>query len=393
MIWGAPLPERVARPAAVEALLERALAAAPDNPQLHAKRAYLRFDRHDYAGAAESFEASLRLGGEDRDARRLLARCWNYLGRHRDALDLLAASERPSFERGRALMALGEAAAAEREYRAVLAEDPDDAGACRMLCRLLRRSGRAAEIVALCEALATRGAANAQMLYNWGWALASTGDEARARRLLPEPERIAAAALPVPAGFADLAVFNQALAEALLASPDQVRDFAEEDEANRGSRRVDNLLTAGQPALIGALVDALQHAVSAWRPAAREGFDPWPAARPAAARLRPWGLIQRGGEYEEGHIHPSGWASGVYYVRVPAAVAAAPVPGPGCIEFGPPAAIAAQAPDLAPALRYVPREGLLLLSPSHYQHRTIPSGVDEARISIAFDVVPDAATR
>jgi hypothetical protein len=32
---------------------------------------------------------------------------------------------------------------------------------------------------------------------------------------------------------------------------------------------------------------------------------------------------------------------------------------------------------------------MLLLAPSYYQHRTIPSGVDRHRISVAFDVVPE----
>jgi hypothetical protein len=48
-------------------------------------------------------------------------------------------------------------------------------------------------------------------------------------------------------------------------------------------------------------------------------------------------------------------------------------------------------PDLAPAGRYVPKQGMLILAPSHYQHRTIPSGVDQDRISVAFDVVPEKA--
>jgi hypothetical protein len=30
-----------------------------------------------------------------------------------------------------------------------------------------------------------------------------------------------------------------------------------------------------------------------------------------------------------------------------------------------------------------------LLAPSHYHHRTIPSGAGTPRISFAFDVVPD----
>jgi hypothetical protein len=132
----------------------------------------------------------------------------------------------------------------------------------------------------------------------------------------------------------------------------------------------------------------IRTAVDQWTPAPKDGFDPWPIARPSAARPRPWGLIQRRDEYEEGHIHPGGWLSGVYYVRIPAIVSAVG-DGPGCIEFGPPSSLADTMPGLAPTGRYLPKEGMLLLAPSHYQHRTIPSGADEQRISVAFDLVPD----
>jgi hypothetical protein len=45
-------------------------------------------------------------------------------------------------------------------------------------------------------------------------------------------------------------------------------------------------------------------------------------------------------------------------------------------------------PGFIPPLRHAPREGTFLLAPSHYAHRTIPTGADEYRISFAFDVVP-----
>jgi hypothetical protein len=285
-------------------------------------------------------------------------------------------------------MELGDSEAAEREFRSVLAIDPDEPGSCRMLCRLLRNGGRVAELLAACEDLAERQATNAQMLYNWGWALALAGDRERARRLMFEPERIARIELRAPAGFPDIESFNAALADEILANPNKVTRFPEEDEANRGSCRVDNLFAGRRSDLVDLLLESIQAAVDGWAPEPRPGFDPWPHARPTAARLRPWGLIQRRDEYEEGHIHPQGWLSGVYYVAVPSAVSTAGK-GPGCIEFGPPTAIARDMPDLAPARRYLPEEGVLLLAPSHYQHRTIPSGVDRYRISVAFDVVPE----
>jgi hypothetical protein len=75
-------------------------------------------------------------------------------------------------------------------------------------------------------------------------------------------------------------------------------------------------------------------------------------------------------------------------VKVPGCVSAAGA-GRGCIEFGPPTALARARPGYVPVHRHAPREGHLLLAPSHYAHRTIPTGVDDYRISLAFDVVPE----
>jgi tetratricopeptide (TPR) repeat protein len=388
MLWGTPLPDQVARPTVLRPLLERAVAANPDNGLLREKLAYLHLDRFDFAAAAASFEAALALEPKPDHARLPLARCYNMMGRPGEALHLLEAVATPVYERGLALMLLGDLVSAEREFRGILALDADHRDACRKLCRLLRRSGREGEIAELCEALAERGARNAQLLYNWGWGLALTGDSIRARRLLFEPERVFRTEFPVPEGFAGTAEFNDALAEEILTNPHRLVDFPEEEEANRGSKRVDNLFTGRRPELIELLMRSVERIVAALAPTVRDGFDPWPGARPAAARLRPWGLLQRGDDYEAQHIHSGGWLSGVYYVRVPRCVSEG-MDGRGCIEFGPPRRLAEAVPDAAPTCQFVPQEGLLLLSPSHYPHRTIPSLVQEDRITIAFDVVPD----
>jgi hypothetical protein len=386
MHWGEPLFDRVAPPSVVIPLLERAVAAAPGNAALHAKLGHASLGFKDYPGAAAAFEAALRLDEERTDLPPLLARCYNYLGRFRDAVDILAGDKHPSFQRGRALLELGATAPAEAEFRAVLARNPDHPEACRLLCRLLRRAERNADMVELCESLGARGAANAQLLYNWGWALALAGEKDKARRLMFDPERVATFAFPPPDGFEDLAAFNAALAAAILASPDKISLFPEEDEASRGSQRVDNLFAGPTAELTRLLLGAVRDVVETWRPWRNDGFDPWWAARPVEVRPRPWGLIQRGDAFEEGHIHPGGWLSGVYYVRIPGAVSGGD--GPGCIEFGPPSGLDKILAGFVPARRYVPAPGMLLLAPSHYQHRTIPSGVDEDRISLAFDLVP-----
>jgi tetratricopeptide (TPR) repeat protein len=382
--WGRPLPEGVGQPAIIRRLLETALAAEPARAALHVKLAHVHLDQLDYRGAAKCLEQAIALEPADAHARLLLARCYNMLGRSRDALHAAAPVEGPQYERAAALAELGDPAA-EQEFRRVLEVDPNHLSACRLLCRQLRRSGRHEELLGLCEELFARGGGSAQLLYNWGVALALTGDHERARRLMFDPMHIARMRLPVPDGFADIAAFNAALAEEILGSSNQISEFPEEVEANRGSRRVDNLFVGRRPELIGVLVHSLQQMADAYRPGQRGGFDPWPQLRPAQARLRPWGLLQRNEAYEAGHIHPLAWLSGVYYVRVPRGVSALGE-GPGCLAFGPPAVLGTNRP---PATRYRPREGMLLFAPSHYEHWTIPSGLDEERISIAFDVIPE----
>ena len=377
----------VAAPAAVEALLARAIAADPDNASLRLKRANLNLDRYRFVDAASDLERALSLGATLPRIRPLLGRCYNALGRHRETIDVLAPLTEPDFERARAFWALDRLAEAEREFGLVLSADPHHRPACRHLCKMLRHASRIDELLETCEGLAARGAAHAQLLYIWSTALVLAGHDELAAKLLLDRRRIAELKLPLPDGFANHAEFNAALAEELLGNPYRLSEFPTEDEANRGSSRVHALFAGKRPGLIQALLDSLQRLAEAWSPPRYDGFDPWSDARPTAARLKAWGLIQRGGEYEEWHLHPGGWLSGVYYVRVPAG-ASAQGAGPGCIEFGPPTALQRARPDDVPIWRHRPREGHLLLAPSHYAHRTIPSGLDEHRISFAFDVVP-----
>lgn len=378
----------MAPPAAAAALLERAIAARPDHALLRLKVADLHLDRYDFAAAAAPLEAALELEPDLAGARSRLARCYNALSRHRDALDSLKAIEAPEFERALALVRLGLDSEAERELRALLDLEPCHRPALRQLGKILRRSDRIEALLDLCRSLHERGAAHAQLFYIWGTALALAGRDEEARALLFDRARVAELALPAPEGFADIAEYNAALAEELLGNPYRISEFPVEDEANRGSSRVHALLAGRRPELVRTLIDSLQALIAA-QPAQRRGaFDPWVDARPDEAHLKAWGLFQSGGDYEEWHSHPGGWMSGVYYVRVPGCVTAGGA-GPGCIEFGPPTALARARPGYVPVWRHAPRAGHLLLAPSHYAHRTIPTGAAEHRISFAFDVVPE----
>jgi hypothetical protein len=255
--------------------------------------------------------------------------------------------------------------------------------------KLLRKSGRLEEALAACEALAAQGVRHSQLLLDWGRALAANGHREPARALMFDPARVGRFELAAPGAFSEASAFRAALADALSNHPLVLASFGLRD-ANRGSRRVEHLLGGGRPELARVMAETLQGAIDRFVVALRPLYDPdpWLAARPRRARLALWGLIQRSGEFEDWHSHPGGWLSGVCYLRLPRPFSA-DGDGAGCIEFGPPSGLAEAGQAPCAPQKIAPREGLLLMAPSHYMHRTIPFADAGERISFAFDVIPD----
>src|SRR4029079_9573526 len=110
-----------------------------------------------------------------------------------------------------------------------------------------------------------------QLFHLWGWALAILGDDEGARALLFDPDRVDQTDLELTDEM------NMAIAEDILGNPNRVSKFALEDDANRGSSRVEDLSSGGRPQFVRGLLDAIERAVDAFRPTRRAGFDPWPA--------------------------------------------------------------------------------------------------------------------
>jgi tetratricopeptide (TPR) repeat protein len=376
--------------------LRRALAVAPDNPRLLARLGEVQFERYDFRAAAVTYETLLRLEPGDTVARARLAGCLNELGREAEALAQLSALDDDAapdalYQRAVALTGLGRAPEAETQLRALLARAPGHRNACGALMRILRKGERWREAAQTCEALARRGVRHAQLLLDWGYALAACGEADSAAALTFDPARLGCLALPPPAPFAEAAEFCAAFAGELTRHPLVLSELGRRD-ANRGSRRVHQLLGGARPELARGLVASLQaligRFVAGLETHADEPSDPWLAARPRRARLSCWGLIQRAGEFEAWHSHPAGWLSGVCYLALPAPFSARGE-GEGCIEFGLPAALADAGRAPSAALRIAPRVGRVLLAPSHYLHWTIPFSAAGERVSFAFDVVPD----
>ncbi|MCZ6606099.1 MAG: putative 2OG-Fe(II) oxygenase, partial [Alphaproteobacteria bacterium] len=138
--------------------------------------------------------------------------------------------------------------------------------------------------------------------------------------------------------------------------------------------------------MIRSAVEDYENHMESW-PA--RSSHPFIATRPRRWRLTAWAVVLETQGYQTAHIHPDGWLSGVYYVKIPAAIGTAGQGQAGWIEFGRPRAHyhCTREPEVK---AFRPEEGLMMVFPSYFYHRTIPFEAAEQRISIAFDVLPEA---
>ena len=97
-----------------------------------------------------------------------------------------------------------------------------------------------------------------------------------------------------------------------------------------------------------------------------------------------WSVRLRPGGFHTDHIHPQGWLSSACYIDLPA------MEGEGreaWIKFGQPGIPTRPALEAEHFVR--PEPGMLVLFPSYMWHGTVPFRSGGARLSVAFDLVPE----
>ncbi|MBO6974276.1 MAG: tetratricopeptide repeat protein [Prochlorococcus marinus CUG1435] len=105
----------------------------------------------------------------------------------------------------------------------------------------------------------------------------------------------------------------------------------------------------------------------------------WPSNR----NLKAWHVILKKQGYQEAHIHPAGWLSGVIYLKVVPPLGM----NEGAIEFS---LNGRNYSNInSPKLIHRPEAGDIVLFPSSLHHRTIPFTSDFDRIVMAFDLLPN----
>jgi uncharacterized protein (TIGR02466 family) len=104
---------------------------------------------------------------------------------------------------------------------------------------------------------------------------------------------------------------------------------------------------------------------------------------PREYTLKGWYILMDKGGHLETHNHPTGWLSGVIYLKMPTREA-----DEGYIEFGLHGNNFPILNSEYPRELYQVKEGDLVMFPSSLFHRTIPFHSDEKRLCISFDLIP-----
>jgi uncharacterized protein (TIGR02466 family) len=283
--------------------------------------------------------------------------------------------------------ARGDFEAAIDAYRKVLALEPGHLEAQLRFIERLFLCDRPAEALAAADAGLAAEPVNANGMVMKATVLAALGDRDAERAFVDFDRLLWHTTLVPPQGYASQEAFNRALADHVRSHPTLADDPP--DQTTRSGKQSGDLLhePLGPMGQWAERINAAVHAYLTQLP--RDADHPFLARRPTRWSLSVWGVVLSRHGHQLPHTHPSGWVSGVYYVQVPESVHDPAREPEGWIEFGRPDPRYTCVTD--PRVKVIePAEGMVLLFPSFLWHRTVPLDSEEERISIAFDVYPEA---
>ena len=105
---------------------------------------------------------------------------------------------------------------------------------------------------------------------------------------------------------------------------------------------------------------------------------------PTTRNLFGWTVSLKQQGHQKAHIHPSGWLSGVIYLKTVPSLGK----DEGAIEFS---LNGKNYSDLkSPKVLYQPARGDIVFFPSSLHHRTVPFTTDTDRVIVSFDLIPEA---
>lgn len=285
----------------------------------------------------------------------------------------------------------------------------DDAAGALRLARAAHKANRSSDTeIALCEALLATGQVEAATpmlaelrrvlpLDQYVIALEATalrlGDDPRYRELYDYDALVTVQELRPPPGWTNLDGFLQAVAEEL----NDLHRFVSHPfrQSVRGGGQL--ALQEGDLArpLLRLLFESIHASVLRHLAKLGSGQDPMRSRNSnGAAFAGAWSVRLASGGSHTDHVHPRGWLSSACYIALPAAIGsgASGDSGPsidraGWLRFGQPGI--PTAPKLGADHYIKPEPGVLALFPAYMWHGVEPFASDEARLTVAFDAVPD----
>ena len=244
--------------------------------------------------------------------------------------------------------------------------------------------GKALEAVKCLDQALKLAPANPWALSLKAIALDATRDADGFKELMNYSTFIRTAKSETPDGFKTLGNFNHRLKNYIESHETLTREPLN-ISTRKGSQTLGNILADNNHTIqvMKGLVNKVVEDYLANLPEPEE--HAFIALKPKAFRLEGWGVqLERQG-HQEPHIHRGAWLSGVYYVSLGDIVGDEDTQG--WIEFGRGPAQYYREDEKCSSHLMRPEEGVFVLFPSYFWHRTIPFEKNQNRVSFAFDVV------
>lgn len=376
-----------------------AVAAKPDfaEAQYNLGNALTRLGRHEDAVAAYRRAASLRPGlaavHANLGSALFALRRWDEAAAsYRLALALTPNAAEAHRNLGLALHETGDVDGSTECFRRAVALKPDWPKALQSLANNLMERGEWRAAIEICDAWLRLVPANVEALGLKAVALEELGEREAARYLVDFDRFVQAIAFEEPPeGFASMAEFNAALARHALEHPTLKVPPSTDPRYHCATLRITEEFLAEPKGPAAAFERMIERAASDYIRflAAIDPAHPFLVNPPRRWQLTSWAAVLDGQGNLNPHVHYAGYISGVYYPKIPQPIGTPGEGKAGWFEFG-------GNPErfpcrTAPEMRSIqPREGLMLLFPSYFYHRTVPFTSAEPRVSLAFDAIPVA---
>jgi tetratricopeptide (TPR) repeat protein len=262
---------------------------------------------------------------------------------------------------------------------------PDNAAARNLLAAAQLGIGDARSALTHCERLLADAPDDQYLiaLQTSAWRL--LGDE-RYAQLCDYRKLVMPFELEAPPPWRDLSSFLADVTVSLNRLHDPKGHALLFQSLRHGTETTQDLSRSADPA-IRALFATFAAPIECYLERIGHGFDPLRRRNHGRWRFNgSWSVRLRSSGFHTNHVHPRGWISSACYIELPDSMRDARSEE-GVLTFGEPSLVTT--PALGAEYSVRPAVGMLVLFPSYFWHGTVPFHSNQARLTVAFDAVPE----